>query len=325
MLQEAINAMNEDVLRDMLARRGLGLADVEDLGGFESFVYRCNGRGTILRATHASHRGPDQLRAELEWIAALADDGGPVSRPLPDAHGALLTTVQDFYVCEFETAPGRMITADDWGPELFRAWGEAMGHFHAHAQRFDPVWRRIHWLDDDNFFIAGKVPADESLVHEQMAAVHTGLTALPEDDALFGLIHCDLHAGNFFVDSGRLTFFDFDDACYCWFGYDAATVLFSAIRQSWHESTRDAEQAEAVRFLPFFLDGYARNSDPAGLLPAHWPLFLKLREISLYGVIRAHFEIPERAGDYPARFMVGRRERIEAGEPYLDIDFTRFF
>ena len=57
-----------------------------------------------------------------------------------------------------------------------------------------------------------------------------------------------------------------------------------------------------------------------------WPLFLKVREIGLYGVILSHeIDVDSGLDDYPTNFMRGRRERIEAGEPYLDLDFASFF
>jgi len=43
------------------------------------------------------------------------------------------------------------------------------------------------------------------------------------------LIHTDVHAGNFFVDDGRITVFDFDDSSYQWFASDIAIALYYTI------------------------------------------------------------------------------------------------
>ena len=54
-------------------------------------------------------------------------------------------------------------------------------------------------------------------------------TLRQESDA-YGLVHADLHMGNFFVDhSGQMTVFDFDDCCFHWFGYDCAVSVVSSM------------------------------------------------------------------------------------------------
>ena len=53
------------------------------------------------------------------------------------------------------------------------------------------------------------------------------LDSLPKDDDCYGLIHADIHQGNFFVDENdNITIFDFDDCHYHWFAYDLAVPLF---------------------------------------------------------------------------------------------------
>ena len=56
-----------------------------------------------------------------------------------------------------------------------------------------------------------------------------------------------------------------------------------------------------------------------------FPSFLKLREIDLYGVIYRSYDVNDLSSDpWVSRFMAGRRERLEAGLPYVDIDFRAF-
>lgn len=326
MEQAAIEAFTPSVREAVFRSRGIDASNVVDLGGFESFVFHNPVRDTIVRVTHRSHREREQLLAEVEWIADLFSRGAAVSKPVPAADGNWVEAVDDFFVCEFHRAPGRLITEADWNDALLSAWGESIGRFHRLASDFSPVHRRIDWTADENFAVAGRVPADQPRIHEAMAAALSTMRSLPVDAAGFGLIHCDAHAGNFFIDDGRLTFFDFDDACYCWYGYDITTVLFGAVRQSWMAHEPAAETAEAARFLPPFLEGYAREYDPAHLMVEAWPLFLKVREIGLYGVILSHeIDVDSGLDDYPTNFMRGRRERIEAGEPYLDLDFASLF
>ena len=46
----------------------------------------------------------------------------------------------------------------------------------------------------------------------------------------FGIIHADLHLGNFFFDGLKLTIFDFDDSCYHWFLYDLTIPILTIMR-----------------------------------------------------------------------------------------------
>ncbi|MDO9027186.1 MAG: hypothetical protein Q7U87_04820, partial [bacterium] len=73
--------------------------------------------------------------------------------------------------------------------------------------------------------------------------------------------------------------------------------------------------------LPHFLEGYAQENrlDPKWLKEI--PLFLKIREIDLYGAIHRSFDVNNIDNPWVAGFMKGRKEKIEQDVPYLDIDF----
>ena len=147
------------------------------------------------------------------------------------------------------------------------------------------------------------------------------LEQLPADDKHFGLIHSDAHAGNFLHKDGRLTFFDFDDCLYAWFGYDLATILFGVVL---HPSVgnSEAERTQAVeRFLPYFLEGYATRHDPSSLLLASMHPLMKLREFSLYAVIHAHMDTDDMKLSLPAKFMLGRQARLETNQPFVEANF----
>ncbi|MDZ7685247.1 MAG: hypothetical protein U5O39_09815 [Gammaproteobacteria bacterium] len=91
--QRAIDAFTPPVRERVFASRDLKAQQLVDLGGFESFVFACESRRSILRITHTSHRDADQLLAELEWIADLHHHGAAVCRPLPGPSGELVTPV----------------------------------------------------------------------------------------------------------------------------------------------------------------------------------------------------------------------------------------
>ena len=155
---------------------------------------------------------------------------------------------------------------------------------------------------------------------ERYRALLRWVAALPRGRDDYGLIHFDAHEGNFFVDGDTLTLFDFDDCGYNWLANDIAMVVF------YHVTNTADPAGAAATFLPPFLRGYrAENAlNPAWAALIH--NFMTLREIELYAIILRSYGItPDEVGAIPHAwtrgFMIGRRERIAAGQRYLDYDF----
>lgn len=318
-------AFTEEVARSVFDHFNLRKEEWRDLGGFESFVFAHDADQRIFRVTHVGHRLPADIQAELEFLAYLQINGAAVCAPLPLNGSSLAVEHEGFVCCLFEMAGGRPIEQSDWQPELFRTWGESVGRFHRLAKDYSPNGpRRFDWRLDANLDIEARLPAEEHAIVTLANGYLSELDGLSTSIDVYGLIHSDAHAGNFFLDQGALKFFDFDDCCYQWFAFDVTTILFSAVLQPWVENTRDAQVKEARKFLPVFLDGYQQEASVSGLMLDQFPLFLKLRELSLYAVIHSHMDINQLDGWYPIKFMADRKPRLEADEPYLKMDFTAF-
>ena len=158
-------------------------------------------------------------------------------------------------------------------------------------------------------------PAD-TIVLQKYRELLAYLRALPRSIETYGLIHQDAHGSNFFVDdAGRITLFDFDDCAYSWYANDIAIVLFYMI-------TNRADAIEVTReFMPHFLRGYRRENHLDPIWLKEIPHFLKLREIDLYAVIHRSFDVDHIDNAWCAKFMDGRKERIERDVPYVEFDF----
>jgi Ser/Thr protein kinase RdoA (MazF antagonist) len=89
----------------------------------------------------------------------------------------------------------------------------------------------------------------------------------------------------------------------------------------------DAEDWPAFthEFMSHFLQGYVK----ANPLDAKWlvkwlkeiPNFLKLREMELYAVVYRDFDIKNIDDWWIARFMQGRKQKIENDVPFIDFEF----
>lgn len=320
---------NETILQDAMRRFGIAPNNqIRLLDGFESFIYAYtrNDHDFILRIGHSSRRSPQLIAGEVEWINHLADGGAGVARAILSEAGNLVEAIDDshgdqFLATAFVKAAGRSPRQDDWTPALYEAYGRLLGRIHALSKQYtpsDPAIRRPDWDDPQNLGTLTWLPQDEPVLIEKAQQVLTHLNTLSRDADSYGLIHQDAHPGNFFVAEGnRITLFDFDDCVYGWFVYDIAMVVFYMVA-NYHDPSGLMRS-----FWPRFWNGYrAENSlDTTWLSEIPW--FLKLREIDLYAVILHSFEDIEHIEDpWAARYIVGRKSRIEADIPVVEFTFS---
>jgi Ser/Thr protein kinase RdoA (MazF antagonist) len=145
------------------------------------------------------------------------------------------------------------------------------------------------------------------------------LRGLPTSPDWYGLVHTDIHHGNFFLHDGRLVVFDFDDCHYRWFAFDLMIPLFYALRDA-KVDENDVEYAR--RFMTSFLAGYRDETELNPEWLAHLQTMLKYREMELYCVLLLE-GVPE-GNNWCQRLLHNRQRRIEERLPVIDLDFRQF-
>ncbi len=324
--QRIFEERREGILAQVGGLWGVEVDKIVTLGGFESYVFEApyNGQGHILRLTHSLHRTVEQVEGELDWVRFLAERRVPVAGPVESKAGRLVEVIdlgESFFTAAlFEKAPGRRPTAADFGDDFYRTWGEMAGRLHAATRIYvpeKPDGGRYHWYEDPT----GDMESYRGVVSDRVIArgedVIAQIRAFAADSSCYGMIHNDLHPGNFFVDNGRLTAFDFDDCHYAFFANDIAMALFYALRWPGRPGTDSSFTQE---FLGRFLEGYTCHTGVTKEWLARIPYFLKLREIDLYCVIIAHLGFQE--DGWVGDFLRGRAERIEQNVPVVEVDFV---
>ena len=316
------------ILGEATAFFGTSPDKLERLGSFESVVYEYekDKKRYILKITHSLHRSTEEVQGELEWNRYLAEGGVEVSPAVRSQYGRLVERVEVedsyFLVYVFEKARGNPPEIDNGDLGLFETWGRTLGQMHRRTKTFEPsrnIYRRKHWHEEMTMNLERYIPDSLPLVREKCGAVKKRLQELTQDNNEYGLVHGDLHHGNFFVNNGHLTVFDFDDCLYHWFAYDIGIPLFYLLQDA--RIKRD-DTEYALKFMTAFTDGYKRENR----LEREWlellPLFMKVREMELYFIL---LELdPGEWNGWCRRYMVGRQESIEQGKPIVEIDFTRF-
>jgi Ser/Thr protein kinase RdoA (MazF antagonist) len=318
---------NQQILNQVMESFSIAADRIQLLDGFESFIYEFQreGQAYILRISHSLRRNENLIRGEIDWINYLHRGGATVAKAIETENGDLVVPVADanggqFLAIAFVKAQGEPPSKDLWNPSLYQKYGRLIGRMHALTRNYyptNPFWVRPQWDNLEMLDVAGWLPESESIVLEKYWQLKSHLDSLPKSVESYGLIHQDAHAGNFFVDDdGEITLFDFDDCTYSWFINDIAIVLFYIVLGEKDQATFTRE------FMTNFLRGYRQEND----FDADWlkeiPSFLKLREIDLYAVIHRSFDVDNLEDPWVARFMEGRKQRIENEIPFIDFNFS---
>jgi Ser/Thr protein kinase RdoA (MazF antagonist) len=203
------------------------------------------------------------FRFELDLLRFLAGEGVPVSSPVPRKDGDPLG--------EIETPAGRRSLAlftfaegearKDLDPSQARKLGETVAALHRATDRFRTDHHRYHLdlrylLDQPMELMASflRRHGREEDLHpylSRIAELREQIAALPTTRGAYGIIHGDLHGGNFHLTGdGGLTLFDFDHCGYGWRIYDLAACRGSMEEGAWeaflggYRSLRPVSEAE---------------------------------------------------------------------------------
>lgn len=299
--------MTEELLVDFLERFGLE-RETKKLGDFENYVFETyrEGHPYIMRITHSTHRNKEEILSELDWMRHLHNEGLSVPEVFPSENGLHVEEFKaengsEFYGCLYAKAEGAAVSvrSELFNEELFRKWGETTGKMHSATKTYHPsegINKRSSWDEDDLLNVEEYYPSDEWVLVENAKELISAISALPKNTDNYGVIHTDLHSGNFFYDGEKIHVFDFDDASYHWFASDMAIPLYYAVLYGIPASEPEKRQHFSQLFLAAFIEGYQKGNQ----LPEGWekqlPLFLKLRDVVLYAVLHKKIAPEDRSG-----------------------------
>ncbi|MFT9599461.1 phosphotransferase enzyme family protein [Mesobacillus sp.] len=330
-MEKAVSSlMTQEIIHDFLDLFGLE-REVKKLGDFENYVYETyrNGHPYIMRLTHSSHRSKDEVLSEVDWMRHLNSKGLSVPEVFPSTRGYLVEEIlaadnSGFYGCLYAKARGKAVSvrSDEFNVELFRKWGETTGRMHHATKSYKPsagIRKRSSWDQDELLSVEKYYPSDEMQLVDSAKEVIATISGLPKNSDNYGIIHGDIHSGNFFYDGEQIHVFDFDAASYHWFASDIAIPLYYSIIYRIPAS----EEAERNRFGQLFLDAFIEGYLKANQLPEGWkeqiPLFLMLRDIVLYAVLYKKIA-PEDRDEKLQAMMEEIANRIRNKQPIMNID-----
>lgn len=322
----------EEVLREAASRFSCDIENAKKLGDFENYVYEVHRGETpyILRLTHSSHRSEEEVEAELKWINYLHKQGVNVSLVNGSDGGNLVEVIKAggtyFFVCLFDKAPGISVKIDDplFDDQLFYKWGKVTGHMHRVTKKYvQDENRRQRWDEDDVLDYEKYLsPVDDRDIIEKGHKNKESIKRFRETEDSFGLIHSDIHPGNFFYHEGKIHVFDFDDSTQFFFVSDVAIPLYYSVWWKFRNETLESRSQFGERFLISFLQGYLTECEIEDEWVERIPHFLLQRDLTLYTVFHKKWDI-ENLSEGEESLLSQIRHRLQHDEPIVDLDYTK--
>lgn len=279
---------------------GLDSTPFTRLGSFESEIWEVykNNVPYILRITDSTHRTLQELLSEAKWIQYLYEKGVPTIQVIKTIHGNDCFSLNDpcIFMTLFSKASGHGPSKEEITSDLIVEWGRTLGLMHKLSQKFYPDDQFLRSYSENiltSHFnkVASRI---DPFIQKKFSEILGKCMELPVSHKYYGLIHSDLHLGNFYVNNGKMTIFDFDDLQLGWFVFDLAISLYyifwnSDLKEStWYQNPKERSE-QAIYFLQQLIKGYQTESK----LPDEWlkmlPLFLEFRQLDLYLVFEDRF------------------------------------
>ncbi|MFV0278270.1 MAG: phosphotransferase enzyme family protein [Parahaliea sp.] len=263
-----------------------------------------NGELAAMRVHRAGYHSDDELRSELQWMAALNDYGVHTPEIIPAKDGALFRTVSAAEVHEARQVDIlRWVDGDTVGSiesgieadidDTFHTIGALVARMHNFAEQWplpagfsrhswdapgllgeDPWWGRFWDLSLLSQVQVERLQAAREHALAELAAYGNG----PDR---YGLIHADTLPENFLAerDKGVVRVIDFDDGGFGWHLFDFATALFFSLGEP-----------EFDPMLAAMMAGYATQRPLPPQFEEKLPLFLLLRGFTYLGWIHTRSE-----------------------------------
>jgi|GEM_PF-671712 len=288
---------NNDKLIELKKQSGIN-SDVKLLRGFENLVYEFeeNGKSYIYRVSNTARRTKNEIKGELEFLNFLYENEIPVARPLKFEGGEEIAEVKagdkiedkSFVGVIFERAKGEKPNKATFTKEVIRRIGEVTGKMHRLTNSFEPSdekFRRQLWEKDYIDLAEKNFRKNETELREKWDDNFRTLQNISKGKDETGLIHTDIHSGNFFIhgeNKNEVTIFDFDDLCYYHFVNDIAMSAYYYVMM---EKTKKEKTEKAKYFLTEYLEGYNKFYNAQQDWFKYLPVMFKQREFVVYLVL----------------------------------------
>ena len=163
--------------------------------------------------------------------------------------------------------------------EYFYNCGKTLGKLHELSKVYEPVHRRYSFFDKYNAeYINQIIPDSLPLLKEKLLDLIGTLEVMDRNSGTFGMVHFDYSDGNYMIDyeTGNITVFDFDNACFCWYMFDLANVWLNGVGWVQFESDVEKRKQFMTEYFETVLKGYKSETDIDDKMLENLQLFIKV-------------------------------------------------
>lgn len=297
------------------------------LGGFVNHIYEIptDKQDYILRVNHSIKRDFESTEGEVQYIHYLAENGTPVSRPVVSINDTFTEKFEEengyFVLTLFEKAPGRRLQKDEISEKIIHQIGRITGRMHKLSQEYIPSesrFKRHHWYEDIYLNSEEEFLVNDKELFDYKNGLIEKIKSVPRTKETYGLIHQDIHHGNYHSYNENIVVFDFDDSTYDYYTADLAVSLYYFLVSPY----KDMKKREAEEFfLKHYLKGYEEENSLSVLDLYKLDNFARLRHILLYVIL--YDEAGERRWEF-MELLHQYREQILSRKRIYDIDWKFF-
>lgn len=256
------------------------------------------GERFALRIHRANYHSDNALKAELEWISALRDDGIAAPEIIATQSNEFFARISHAAVGEsrqvdlLSWVDGKQLGSVEVGldddPEaihdVYLTLGQLAAKVHNQSSQWQPsaMFQRHAWdangLVGENPFwgrfweLQALSPEQRDLINSAREMVRQELHALDKSADNYSLIHADFVPENLLLDGDNVHIIDFDDAGFGWHLFEIATALYFIQTDKHYAVARDA-----------LIKGYRQQRPLSAEKLARLPLFMAARSFTYLG------------------------------------------
>lgn len=251
--------MSDDIVSTILGRYNLAVSTTRHVRTSENVVIQVttvSGKHYALRIRRSSGASSELVESEFILLRDFREmSASAVPAPVPARDGGLTCDVEidgRTHTCAvFDWVSGDHIAKENVSVENMMAMARSVASFHTFTRTYQPPGGFVRPVYDvtwffgeqswsrNNDFVGRLSSGDAAHLREIDARVRSQLAAYPAGSATFGLIHYDLHVGNFLFDESRATMIDFDECGFGYYLFDLAHILFDFVGDARFTEFRD--------------------------------------------------------------------------------------
>jgi len=277
---------------------GYAIKPIDGHEGGRNLIYVCEQSGgsmkseksgKIIRIAFLNDRSREDFLAETEYIRYLHEHGGSVSNVVDSLNGNMVEEIihdnHTYFVCVFEKAKGKQLAENGYQyregvpiSEYYYNCGKTIGKLHQLSKEYAPKHKRNSFFDRFNSeYISKLIPDSLSLLKEKLYRLLEELDGLSKSNETYGMIHFDYSDGNYNIDfeTGQITVYDFDNACFGWYLYDLVNLWTHGVGWIQHELDSDKRKAFMDDYFATIIEGYRSETEITDSTLSQLPLLIQ--------------------------------------------------